>query len=143
MRFDAKFVTPIGGWFALIPSMDLRMLVGSKVPVPFANFLGGSLAGRYVEQQMPFIGINNAKICQNNLLVLRNDFRFKLAKSTFLSGIFNYGADVEDLAQFQLRHLFGAGLELGYDSVAGPLKFDAHWSNVTGFGVYVSLGFDF
>ena len=38
---------------------------------------------------------------------------------------------------------YGAALELGYDSVVGPVKANVHWSDFIGLGAYVSVGFDF
>ena len=143
LHFDAQYVWRLNDQTALIPQMQLRMLFGERVPLAFANLLGGAVAGRYLEQQLPFIGIDNAIVGQKNLFLLRNDLRFTLAKDTYLSCMANYAMDLENLALFHPRHLIGIGAGIGYDSFVGPLKLDMHWSNATGFGVYVAMGFDF
>ncbi|MFR5658990.1 MAG: hypothetical protein ACLUDU_13890 [Butyricimonas faecihominis] len=36
-----------------------RVLVGHDVPYPYLNCMGGDVAGRYVDQQLPFLGIQH------------------------------------------------------------------------------------
>ena len=143
LEFDAKFVWRLNDMVAAIPQFYSRMIFGDKVPLPFANMAGGDVPGRYLEQQIPFMGIDNAIICQKNFFMLRNDVRFELAKDTYLGFVANYALDLQDLAEFNPRHLFGVGVGVAYDSIAGPLKMNFHWSNATKFGVYLSMGFDF
>ena len=51
---------PIGSRITLVPQGSLRFIFGDDIPIPYANVLGGDMLGRYVDQQMPFIGIGNA-----------------------------------------------------------------------------------
>ena len=148
IHFDSKRVFG-GDYFAFIPSLNLRMLFGSEVPVPFTNTMGGSLAGRYLEQQMPFIGIDNAAAMKKILGIARADFRFKLYRNNYLSGIYNYSLttnsfkDMEDWGEGVLSY-HGFGLQYTYNSIVGPLCFNVHWSDYTHkVGAYFSLGFDF
>ena len=143
---QAKVVVPGGDFFAFLPSLNFRFLLGSEIPVAYFNAMGGSLASRYMDQQMPFIGITNVTAKKNILTTLRTDFRFRLVKNHYLTGIVNYARDSNTFKDFFDKSLgyFGAGLQYSFDSIFGPLSFDVHWSNITKkVGVYLSAGYDF
>lgn len=106
------------------------------------------MAGRYLDQQMPFIGINYAAGMPNFLTVVRDDFRVRLFKNNYLTAIANYAIafnEIDDISQpgSQLDS-FGAGVQYSYNTVIGPLSMNVHWSDYTHrWGVYVGIGFDF
>ena len=147
-QFDVKKVFG-GDSFAFIPSLDLRYLLGEEVPVPFTNTIGGSMAGRYLDQQIPFIGINNAAAMQKILTVARADCRVKLMKNNYLSMIANYVASCDELSSVkkwktEVRDYFGCGLQYTYNSIIGPVSANIHWSDYThNVGFYFSIGYDF
>jgi NTE family protein len=145
VRADAKVVVPVGDVFAFIPSIDFRFLLGDEIPVAYFNAIGGSLAGRFVDQQMPFIGLTNLNAMKNILTVYRTDLRFKLAKNHYITGIVNYARDCDQFVDYAYGSgYFGAGVEYSYDTIFGPLSANIHWSDMTGkVGVYLSAGFNF
>jgi NTE family protein len=142
---DTKVVIPAGNIFAFIPSFDVRFLLGEDVPVPYFNAIGGSLAGRYVEQQIPFIGVTNLSAMKNVLTVFRTDYRFRLMKNHYVTAIVNYARDCDDFRSYvEGLGYFGAGLEYAYDTIFGPFKLNVHWSNLSkSVGVYLSAGYNF
>ena len=142
---DAKVVVPGGKVFAFIPSFNARFLFGNDVPVAYFNAMGGSMPGRYVDQQMPFIGVNNLSAMKNILTVFRTDFRFKVLKNNYVTAIVNYARDCDRLKDYAVGDgYFGAALEYSYDTIFGPLSFNVHWSNLTNVvGIYLSAGFSF
>lgn len=148
VQFDAKKVYG-GDSFAFIPSLNARVLFGSEVPIQFANTMGGSMAGRYLEQQMPFIGINNAASMSKMLGIARADLRVKLYRNNYLTGIYNYAVSVDDIDDFnywgtKVYDYHGFGLQYTYNSIVGPISANVHWSDYThSAGAYVSIGFDF
>ena len=148
VQFDAKRVFG-GEQVAFIPSVNIRAILGEGAPIPFMNIMGGSLPGRYFDQQMPFIGINNSAVMSNILGIGRADLRFKLYRNNYLTAIYNYALTTDKLSSFQewskkVRDFHGAGLQYTYNSIVGPLCFNVHWSDYTGkMGYYVSIGFDF
>lgn len=148
LTFDAKQVVG-GDRFAFIPSLNVRYLIGDEVPVPFTNTIGGSMAGRYLDQQIPFIGINNAAAMKKIVGVARTDWRFKLFKNNYLTAIANYALTCDEIPQFsyweeEVSRYFGCGLQYTYNSIAGPVGLNVHWSSYTHkVGLYFSLGFDF
>ncbi len=145
LQADAKGVVPIGDHFAFIPSFNCRFLLGEDIPVAYFNALGGSLQGRYIDQQMPFIGITNISAMKNILTIYRADFRVKVARNNYLTGIVNYARDCDKFDDYVTGlGYFGAGLEYSYDTIFGPLTANVHWSNITNkVGVYLSAGYNF
>ena len=148
IQFDAKKVVG-GDQFAFLPSFKARYLFGNEVPVPFTNTMGGSMDGRYLDQQMSFIGINNAASMMKILAILRGDWRVKLFKNNYATAILNYGVTTNQLSSFKtwgsdVKNYFGGGIQYTYNSIVGPISANLHWSNYTHkVGAYFSLGFDF
>ncbi|MDE6147609.1 MAG: patatin-like phospholipase family protein, partial [Bacteroidales bacterium] len=142
---EGKVIVPCGNVFSIIPSFNFRFLLGRDVPVAYFNAMGGSLAGRYIDQQMPFYGITNLSAMKNILTVYRTDFRFRLAKNHYLTGIVNYARDCDTFAGYTAGlGYFGTAIEYSYDTIFGPISANVHWSDITGkVGVYVSAGYNF
>lgn len=142
---DAKVVLPVGDIFAFIPSFNCRMLFGDDIPVAYFNAVGGSLPSRYVDQQIPFIGANHLSAMKNILTLYRADFRFKIVKNHYVTGIVNYIRDCDRFIEYgDGLGYFGTGLEYAFDTIFGPLRADIHWSNLTNkVGFYVSAGYNF
>ena len=145
VQVDSKVVIPAGDIFAFIPSFNVRFLLGDDIPVAYFNAIGGSLPGRYVDQQIPFLGITNMSAMKNILTVFRTDYRFRLAKNHYITGIVNYARDCDQFRDYaQGAGYFGAAAEYSYDTIFGPLSFNVHWSNMTNkVGFYLSAGYNF
>lgn len=142
---DAKVVVPVGDVFAFIPSFNFRFLFGDDVPVPFFNAVGGELASRYVDQQMPFVGVSHLSAMKNILTIFRTDFRFKIARNHYVKGIVNYARDCDSFRDYAVGlGYFGAAAEYSFDTIFGPLTANVNWSNMTGkVGFYLSAGYNF
>ena len=147
LQTDVSVVARLCSFFDFIPSFTTRMLFGKTIPVNYLNLVGGTVPGRYIEQQVPFMGINYATPLKNHYLLYRSDFRFHLTENNYLSAVLNVVKDSNEFDTDLLWTgdiLFGAGLEYSYDSIVGPIKLNVHWSNLTNkVGAYFSLGFDF
>ena len=144
---DVSKVFSFGRSVAFIPSLYARCSLGDALPVAFMNVAGGSLAGRYIEQQVPFIGINYATPFESKMLLARADLRVRLSSNNYITLIANALKDSKSFDSDLLltgNTAFGCALEWGYDSIGGPIKANIHWSNIThSVGAYLSLGFDF
>lgn len=142
---NIKGVIPGGDFFAFIPSANARFLLGSEIPVAYFNAVGGSLPKRYVDQQVPFIGVTNLHAMKNIMTMVRTDFRFKIVKNHYVTGIFNYLRDCDYFKDYLVGlGYFGAGVEYAFDTIFGPLKANIHWSNMTNkVGFYISAGYNF
>ncbi len=151
VSFDVKGVVPAKKVFAWIPSGALRFVMGGTRMVGYTNYVGGNMDGRYFEQQLAFMGINNAVPMENIIVLTRSDFRFQVAKNHYVSGIFNYARDCDKLKNFldsSAGNSYGAAIEYGFDTTFGPIKADLHWSNINkdkngGVGFYLSVGYNF
>ena len=145
LQADAKTVVPVGEIFAFIPSVNFRFLIGNDIPVAYFNAIGGSLPGRYIDQQMSFLGVTNLHAMKNMLTIYRADLRFKLAKNHYMTGIVNYARDCDALKDYAYGPGYaGVALEYSFDTIFGPLSANLHWSDITGkVGFYLSAGFNF
>ena len=145
VQADAKGVVNVGRVLSIIPSAWVRFLFGEDVPLPYVNCVGGSIPGRYIDQQMPFVGVNNLALARNILTAARVDFRFNVARNHYLSGMVNYMRDSDDFKSYMNGPGFiGAGLGYAFNTVLGPLQATLHWSSLTDrVGFYVGFGYYF
>ena len=129
-------------------------------PVPaypaMNNVIGGAELGRYIDQQLPFIGVNNISLAFNNIAILRTDIRTRLFRNHYLTAIFNYARSSIDLNNFfgqtdgllwsemydyNASDWWGAGIRYSIDTKMGPLSFDISSSNISkSVNLYFSLG---
>ncbi len=145
VKMDFKTVARIGD-FAVLPFVSGRFLFGSDVPSPYINVIGGRIAGRYFDQQIPFMGVTNAAAQGKFLVVAGSDFRFRVARNNYVTAIVNVADSAMEFENMTDADSFslGAGLEYAYNSVIGPIRADIHWSSISRkVGCYIGVGFDF
>ena len=131
-----------------------------KGPVPaypaMNNVIGGAEMGRYIDQQLPFIGVNKISLAFNNIAIARIDFRTRIYKSHYLTAIVNYGRSSVDMKNFfkerdelkwsemynyNASNWWGAGIRYSIDSKIGAISFDVSSSNISKTAnFYFSLG---
>ena len=176
---DLKWAIPCGDIFTIIPDFHMRNIFDNQNtafpdwynPDPafslmHRNFIGGDIAGRYVDQQVPFIGFNNVDLCMSynvsdeemsmvsmdQLAVVNLDLRLKAYKNLYVSALGGYVHMAPTLNDFFRKSasesIFGAAFQLSYKTIAGPIKARFMWSNRTSvakenFGGYISMGFEF
>ena len=129
-------------------------------PVPaypvMNNVLGGVEMGRYIDQHLPFIGLNKISLAFNNIAIARADARTRLFKNHYLTAMVNYGRSSVDLKNFfnereslvwgdlydyNASNWLGAGVRYSIDTKIGPLSFDVSSSNISRkVNLYFSLG---
>ena len=136
---------PLGQKFTLSLMGAARFLVGQNIPIPWANIIGGEMVGRYADQQLPFIGLNNAAFRRNHMILFRNDFQWQFARNNYLTAMFNYNRDFSSFKDFKGgTDIFGVGLGYAWDTIVGPIRATVHWSTLTKkVGFYAGVGFDF
>ena len=136
-------VVPLGRSLALLPTLHTRHLVGKSIPLVYSNAMGGYLPHRYLRQQFPFVGFVGCEFMERHLLLSGLEFRQRLFADLYASGIINYAYSTPSLAS-QGQSLWGAALQLAYDTTIGPLSLCAHWSTLHHqVGLYFSFGFEF
>ena len=123
------------------------------------NLIGGPDMGRYIDQQLPFIGVKNISLAFNNIAVLRADIRTRLFRNHYLTAMFNYARSSIDISNFfnesdtlvwdelydyNSSDWWGAGLRYSIDTKIGPLSFDISSSNISkNVHLYFNWGFFF
>lgn len=132
-------------------------------PVPaypsMNNIIGGVEMGRYIDQQLPFIGLNKRSLAFNNVGILRADLRVRLFRNHYLTAMVNYARSSIDLQNFfkerdellwgklyyyNVSNWWGAGLRYSIDTKLGPLSVDISSSNISKkVNLYFSLGYYF
>ena len=142
---DIKGVLSMGDIFAIVPSANIRFLLGKDIPAAYFNAIGGSLAGRYVDQQIPFMGVTNLRAMENIMTMARLDLRFRIMKNHYMTGVVNYVRDGDCFKDYLVGPgNLGAGIEYAFDTIFGPLKANIHWSDMTDkVGFYISAGYNF
>ena len=131
-----------------------------KGPVPayptMNNVIGGVDMGRYIDQQLPFVGVNKISFAFNNVAIARVDLRARLFRNHYLTAIVNYARSSidlknffkerdylvwEDLYDYNASNWWGAGIRYSIDTKMGPLSFDISSSNISkNVSLYFSLG---
>ena len=129
-------------------------------PVPayptMNNIIGGAEMGRYIDQQLPFIGLNKISLAFNNIAIARLDIRARLFNNHYLTAMVNYARSSIDMKNFfserdelvwgnlydyNASNWWGAGLRYSIDTKIGPLSFDISSSNISkNVNLYFSLG---
>ena len=132
-------------------------------PVPMYpymnNIVGGAEKGRYIDHQLPFIGLNNTSFAFNNVAIIRADMRLCLHKNHYLTTMVNYGRSGVDINNFfkeqdvllwgelydyNASNWWGAGIRYSIDTKVGPLNFDITTSNISkSVNLYFSFGYFF
>ena len=168
------YVPIIENRLVLIPQLYGSMLFGKGAvngttdswnplfegPVPaypaMNNVIGGAEMGRYIDQQLPFIGVNKISLAFNNVGIARLDIRTRVYKNHYVTGIVNYARSSVDMNNFfkekdelqwgdlydyNASNWWGAGIRYSIDTKLGPLNFDVSSSNISrNVNLYFSIG---
>jgi NTE family protein len=129
-------------------------------PVPaypsLNNVIGGTDMGRYIDQHLPFIGVNNISLAFNKLAIGRLDIRTRLFKNHYLTAMLNYARSSIDMKNFfkqtedlvwgnlykyNASNWWGAGVRYSIATKIGPLSLDISSSNISRkVNLYFSVG---
>ncbi|MBQ2508942.1 MAG: patatin-like phospholipase family protein [Bacteroidales bacterium] len=146
------YFTTDKGRFTISPQVYGRWIEGNTYYFAYRNVAGGDLAARYMDYQMPFIGINTPQIIGDATVILRTDCRLNLTEKHYVTLMTNYLYATEGLTTFfsfanhdcVFQSHWGWGVQYGYNASFGPVTLDLHWSTLTHrFGIYVNMGFAF
>lgn len=131
--------------FTLQPSAFGRLVWGNSVPWCLGNFIGGDFAGHYMEQQLPFAGVNNVEATGDTFVGVGLKLQQRVVDNNYI--IFrtslSMAADkVRELYQSSVLH--GYQLTWAYNSMFGPINANVGWSSVSkDFYLYLNLGYEF
>ena len=142
------YITPNKGNFTLIPQFYSRCIFNKPTYYNLWNTVGGEIAERHTEFQMPFIGVAHVNEAPDFTSIARLDLRYNFygkhyltATYNFLFGFYPFGTSREHNSQL---HYSGIGIRYAYDSFIGPVSFSTQWSNSTKqVSGYLSIGYTF
>lgn len=147
---DFKAAIPLGGRVSFLPDIRLRNIwhFGEKAHdgLIHTNFVGGRLAGRYTEDQIPFFGFDHVMALSDILASLTAELRFNPVGNLYfsaLAGAIKSNDHFLEMVRHPLPDVFAFGAEAAYDTIVGPIRLSAHWSSQFKWGAHLSLGFDF
>ena len=145
LQAEASALLPLGDATALHPAFYGRSLWGDAIPIVYGNAMGGYLPGRYLRQQLPFVGLTGCDFMERHLAILRMELRQRLLPDLYLSGIVNYAYGADRLSHVRDgQGVWGIGLQFSYATAIGPLSLCTHWNDsYHRFGAYCSFGFEF
>lgn len=147
LGMDLRTVFRVNDWFSILPELYTRFVLKAAADNLFyANYVGGTFRGRYLDTQVPFVGFNQVTPSKSFTTVLNMDFRARVAKDLYTSLLAGYFTDC-DAFPSSFRDIaptyIGLAGEVAYDSLIGPVRASLQWSDFRGWSAYVGVGFDF
>ena len=144
-HFSPDIVLPL----TFIPQYYNRFVVGNFMPSVYQNVVGGLLPGRFMDHQIPFVGITTPQMVKNCLSVFRMDVQWNISGNHYLTFMGNYMCSAANYDDFfsgsdSCVSRFGLGLQYAYKTVFGPISVDMHWSDIQRrLGMYFAFGYTF
>ena len=145
---SASCVIPFGEKVLLQPTLNAGWQTETPGHMDFIHTLGagGILAGRYVDNQLPFFGIPlGFHTCGSFAGTAQMDLRYRINHKNFLTlrgGMFQ---DTDTLKEMFTTGptAYAVGMEIGQKTIFGPMLLGVQWCDLTGFSLAISLGFNF
>ena len=142
---------PFGQHVSLLLGVNARAVLNDVSDdmsnFPLKNFVGGTMAGRYIDQQIPFCGFGGMMLADNYLATADAALRLRFGKNlftTFQGGAFKAEDTISGFLDIKNKLVLGASFELGYKTIAGPLRLDIRWNDLNKkVGAYLCFGYDF
>ncbi len=137
-----------GKAFTLLPELNVSAIMNGdqNYSIFHNNYFGGEFAGRYMEQQVPYFGINGIAMSEPILATFSLESRVKVYKKIYASlllGMVKQAQNFKDFTSSWKHDFYSLGAQLSYDSFIGPIKLNYHYTNGIGSEVYFSLGYYF
>lgn len=145
VQFDSRWAHT-KGVFTLLPSVSLRHVTDNVLP--YINMLAVGDANRTLDQQIVFAGISTPYATARTLATAALHFRFHLAHNHYITATAQAMHQSDQIEDFvvpnQSSSNYGFALEYAYRTLAGPLRLNVHWSDLSkSIGFYVGIGLDF
>ena len=145
LQGQASVAIPLSNTTTLQPSAYLRWLFGKEIPIIYGNAMGGYLQERYMQQQLPFIGMLGCTFTQSKLTIMSIELRQQLRPDIYMTAIANYAHSSDQLKLSpHTPGIWGVAAGFTYNTTIGPLSLYAQWNDYTNrLGAYLSFGYDF
>ncbi len=117
----------------IIPEVWGRTLIGNPVAYSYYNYIGGDTPGRYMDQQIPFVGVNRIESVDRSVLTFHLSLRLRMFKNHYVALLGSYGIDSNSFFNMFLRpsHMGGVALRYSYNSPIGPISLQAGYATIT------------
>ena len=130
--------------FTILPWIGGRAILNDEYSFAMTNMVGGNTPGRYVSQQLPFVGIDYMQLAGSKLFTGGVRFRQRMGSNHYVTLTGNTGVQHDEWKELFRHMMWGGGLTYGYDSFLGPIEITFNYSNITHkLGTYVRLGYEF
>lgn len=148
---NENFAYPITRRLAVKANLFLGTSFGPKredtVPYLFLNQkynLGGS-EYNYDVLNPEFNGLRQKELPMNSVAKAGISLQYRIMKKLYITPSFSYGKVSEEFSPFNDSfEMFGYGLNLGYESLLGPINLNISRNNQLDFSrIYFSIGFKF
>ncbi len=142
--FDIKKPIRLSKDLTLIPQLYASGLLADSdnPPLVAMTMWGGTEQTKYVDNQIPFIGLRSLENNHKNGLVVRTDIRWEMWRKNYLILKANIGKYENFFSSS--KTVIGAGLSFSYDSVIGPMEASVMYSNDNKkLNLFVNLGYWF
>lgn len=138
-------VMPLTTRLALQPRIGGRWLIGEDIPHVFTNAVGGFVLGKYVDQQLPFVGISHLETVRNVVITADAKLRYNFWKRQYATLL---GALLGEQRNFRMlrhaRYVYGLGLCYGYATKFGPIEATISYSSSSRRpSFFMNVGYDF
>lgn len=155
LYFNGEILLPATRWLTVTPSVWWRSYFSEDDQNEryrdhmHQNYVGGALMGRYLPQQIPFVGFGDISEVQDHVYELGLDAQFQLLEKLFFTtkvAVVREESEMPDMFDGISPSFWGCAAEIGYRTPLGPAKLNVHWADSdyhNGVGFYFSLGFDF
>jgi len=122
---------------------------------PMSNIYGGPYTGRYIEQQIPFVGTVYPQWGLDLVGIARLDINWNITGKHYVSGLFNVKRESSLARSFfdpdVMSTRYGAALRYSYVTLIGPFSAYIHWNNQEKYdssfwkqlGVFLNWGYEF
>lgn len=135
----------ISNRITLLPGFFGRVLIGNNVAFPAQNMVGGTVSGRYLSQQISFVGMRHFQRFDNSVVGARFDGRVNIDRKNFIyvkSSFAKHDMDFFDI--WSGKNVWGVGLAYSYNTIVGPIDFQLDYSNLTKkLSAYFNIGYYF
>ena len=144
---SAQAAFTIGGNFTILPSVYLgwNSTDNEAMHPRHAVVVGGFMANRYTERQIPFFGFSTGfRSTSRVTFVPQLDLRYRFLRKNYVTAraaMFKREDTFKGL--FDVYPIYAFGAEYSRQSIVGPLRIAVQYCDITKLTFYAGIGFDF
>lgn len=142
---SVKAAISCGQYFAVLPSLSTRWVSTTPGYILDNNVIGGIVAGRYLDHQIPFVGYTGLRVVREPFVAVASvDLRGSINAKNYLTLT---ASAMEGLDDFNMKNamlpVYSFAGSYGLKTIAGPLIIGVNWSSDLKWGWFASFGYYF